>query len=1117
MAALAGCLLLGVVAPVCAMDVTLDGAQTGRTFEGIGAVSAGASSRLLIDYPEPQRSQILDFLFKPNYGAALQHLKVEIGGDVNSTDGCEPSHQHSRGETNYNRGYEWWLMKEAKARNPKIILDCLAWGAPGWIGNGNYWSQDMADYVVNFIKGAREVHNLEFAFTGVRNEVINDTNWIVTLRNTLDAAGLANVKVVAGDEWNGTWNIVDQVAANPGLSNAIYAIGAHYPSHHGSTSPPVAKTFSQPLWASEEGIGGNSWAKAQSLASTYNRNYIIGKMTKSEIWSPITSYYDLLAAPGSGLMRANSPWSGAFTVSPAIWATAHTTQFAFPGWKYLEGEGNGLLPGGGSYVTFKSTNNSDYSVVVETRDASGAQSVTFHPTAGLSSGAVHVWRTTAAQFFVELGDIAVSNGAFTISLEPDSIYTLTTISGQSKGGAISPAEKPFPLPYFEDFESYGNGATPRYFSDQSGIFEVTQRADGNGKCLRQVTTQDGIEWTAQISPYTILGDAKWRDYEVSTDVLLETNGSAFLYGRIADIPGFSDPDPRAYSLKASSSGAWELHSYDAILASGDVSFPTNIWHRLKLSFIGNNIKGYIDGALVADVQDTSHTSGLVGIGSGRHSAKFDNLFVAARHRGAMNLSASAIASASSYWQNDPDFAADKAADADETTRWNAAGNDQSGAWLQLDFGVPTIFNHTSFSQFGDRITAFKIQSWSGSSWVDQVVSPDKPGPSRADYFPSVTSSRVRLLITAATNVPSIFEFAVYSDAPPANLASGAIATASSFWNNDPTYAANRANDNDLNTRWNASANNGVDCWLQLDFGTPVTFNKTTLRQFLDRITGYQIQYWNGSSWSAAFTGGKLGSVRTDVFPAVTSDKVRFYVTGATNIPSIYEFQVFKDETIAKSVLINEWVPDNNGVIADAADGDFESWFELFNAGDRSVDLSGWFLSGNRANRFQFQIPAGRTIEPGAYELVWADNEPDQNSLLNGDLHVNFQLANSSVIGLYTPDGEQMDLVELANGIPDASYGARTDGSETIFQTVAPTPRASNNRIEITSLAARASVNPLIIGEGLPDVVHRVWGATDLGASNWNYLGAVTTRVDGAFSFTDPTAADARRFYRVSAP
>ena len=49
-------------------------------FMGIGGLSGGgATSRLLVDYKEPQRSEVLDYLFKPNFGANLQILKVEIG------------------------------------------------------------------------------------------------------------------------------------------------------------------------------------------------------------------------------------------------------------------------------------------------------------------------------------------------------------------------------------------------------------------------------------------------------------------------------------------------------------------------------------------------------------------------------------------------------------------------------------------------------------------------------------------------------------------------------------------------------------------------------------------------------------------------------------------------------------------------------------------------------------------------------------------------------------------------------------------------------------------------------------------------------------------------------
>jgi len=113
--------------------IPIDGKDTGRIFDGIGALSAGASSRLLIDYPEPQRGEILDYLFRPNFGAALQINKVEIGGDMNSTDGSEPSHMRTRDDENYNRGYEWWLMTESKKRNPQVKLSGLQWGAPNWV------------------------------------------------------------------------------------------------------------------------------------------------------------------------------------------------------------------------------------------------------------------------------------------------------------------------------------------------------------------------------------------------------------------------------------------------------------------------------------------------------------------------------------------------------------------------------------------------------------------------------------------------------------------------------------------------------------------------------------------------------------------------------------------------------------------------------------------------------------------------------------------------------------------------------------------------------------------------------------------------------------------------
>lgn len=69
-------------------------AAVGRQLDGFGAISGGgATSRLLFSYPQPQLDEILDYLFKPQYGLSLHHLKVEIGGDGQSSEGVESSHQ----------------------------------------------------------------------------------------------------------------------------------------------------------------------------------------------------------------------------------------------------------------------------------------------------------------------------------------------------------------------------------------------------------------------------------------------------------------------------------------------------------------------------------------------------------------------------------------------------------------------------------------------------------------------------------------------------------------------------------------------------------------------------------------------------------------------------------------------------------------------------------------------------------------------------------------------------------------------------------------------------------------------------------------------------------------
>ncbi|CAH1192928.1 hypothetical protein PAECIP111891_00462 [Paenibacillus allorhizoplanae] len=634
--------------------VNIDGAGAGRIFDGEGVLSGGGgNTKLLIDYPEPYRSDILDYLFKPNFGASYQELKVEIGGDINSTSGTEPSHARTREENanpNMTRGYETWLIHEAKQRNPNIKLSGLQWGAPGWIGDGNIWSQDNADYLVSYIKGLKSVWGYDLDYIGGnQNENFNGTSQQVRdyivhiLRPTLDRNGLSNVQIVAPDILSDNWAFANQIVNDPELKNAVAAIGYHYVN---STSTSNALNSGLPIWESEGWTGIGDWKGAFNLAKEMNLNYVNAKLTKTSVWHAINSQYNNAKWAHSGIMEANTPWSGNYIVQPTVWVAAHTTQFAQPGWKYLD-SGCGVTSSGTSYVTFKKPNSGDYSTVIVT--GGSPESMTFNLSGGLSTGAVHVWKSNSSEQFIQQNDIPVNAGSYSINLEANSIYSLTTTTGQHKGVAANPipANNSFTKSYSENFESYAVGKTPKYTYDIEGAFEVSNSFGGGaGKTLRQVISKPIIPWNSwgdrgdstNPSTFTEFGDLKWQDYDYNVDTLIENSGSVSIYGRVGRaLSGGNVYDYTGYRLGIDDNGEWNLcycdpYTYetgdDVTLASGTISgFSADTWHNLKLSFMGTNIKAYVDNNEIASITDSRRGKGMAGLGSGWNQAQFDNISV----------------------------------------------------------------------------------------------------------------------------------------------------------------------------------------------------------------------------------------------------------------------------------------------------------------------------------------------------------------------------------------------------------------------------------------------------------------------------------------------------------
>ena len=261
-------------APAVDADVAVDFSADGHPMLGLGACSGGSGARLLYDYGEPYRTQMLDASFTPGAGASMQVLKLEIGGDALSTEGTEPSHMRTRDDGDledaaaYNRGWEWWLLTEAKKRNPDLVTMALSWGVPGWIGNqtvDSYWSDDNIEFHVRWVRGLWKHHGVQLDWLGIWNEVeIDDSlgmsggwDWVLKLRAALDAEpdGVGKkVKLLADDTVGGTSAACSRMLKNATIRDALAGLGNHYDwetVNPGADCERLRTEYGKSLWVSE--------------------------------------------------------------------------------------------------------------------------------------------------------------------------------------------------------------------------------------------------------------------------------------------------------------------------------------------------------------------------------------------------------------------------------------------------------------------------------------------------------------------------------------------------------------------------------------------------------------------------------------------------------------------------------------------------------------------------------------------------------------------------------------------------------------------------------------------------------------------------------------------------
>lgn len=161
--------------------------------------------------------------------------------------------------------------------------------------------------------------------------------------------------------------------------------------------------------------------------------------------------------------------------------------------------------------------------------------------------------------------------------------------------------------------------------------------------------------------------------------------------------------------------------------------------------------------------------------------------------------------------------------------------------------------------------------------------------------------------------------------------------------------------------------------------------------------------------------------------------------------------------VAGALIINEFMCSNDTTfIEDGGPDDYPDWIEIYNTGETSIDIGGWYLTDDMEDPIQYQIPTNitdQTVIPGhGYLILKADGTGE-------GLHLNFKLGSGGDdIGL-SKDGVSFDDAvtygsSTGEGTPvptpgtDYSTGRDSDGSFTwvVFDpntAAPPTPGSAN--------------------------------------------------------------------------
>lgn len=430
-----------------AANETISWQSAEQTMDGFGASASFHQAFVLQQFPEPQRSQILDLLFSTENGAGLSIVRNDVGEGGNwgkPTNGPTPTIEPTPGHWQWKGDEDQiWFMREAKKRGCPRNMSTV-WSPPAWMKTNNdvcnggelkpEFYRQYAEYLSAYVRGYKKHHDIDIYAISPTNEpdikaTYSSCKWtgeqLLTLTRDHIAPVFARDKVKAKyllGEW-GYW-AEDPYApslADPKARARVDIVASHAYVHTGNKGfAPIsercgemkaARAANKPLWQTEISCFDNAGDDIHDglyWARLLHTHVVENQVSAWLYWWALCGY------PGRGSLVPVDPAKGTYTRAKRLFAMGQYSRFVRPGFQRVTTVSS---PAPGVWLSAFRDPYSKRRVVVAINENAGEEMIQFPapvPTAD-------IYRTSASEDLTSVAVLGSSNGIFVAPLTQQSI------------------------------------------------------------------------------------------------------------------------------------------------------------------------------------------------------------------------------------------------------------------------------------------------------------------------------------------------------------------------------------------------------------------------------------------------------------------------------------------------------------------------------------------------------------------------------------------------------------------------------------------------------------------------------------------------------------------------